>query len=40
LRSDRKLLEQARSLADDLVDYEGPLNDELERVFADRDLQA
>jgi ATP-dependent DNA helicase RecG len=40
LRSDRKLLEQARSLADDLVDYEGPLNDEVERVFADRELQA
>ncbi len=40
LRSDRKLLEQARSLADDLVDYEGPLNDEVERVFAGRELQA
>jgi ATP-dependent DNA helicase RecG len=40
LRSDRKLLEQARSVADDLVDYEGPLNDEVERVFADREVQA
>ena len=40
LRSDRKLLEQARSLADDLVDYEGPLNDEVERVFAGRDVAA
>ncbi len=40
LRSDRKLLEQARSVADDLVDYEGPLNDEVERVFADREPQA
>ena len=40
LSSDRKLLEQARSVADDLVDYEGPLNDEVERVFADREPQA
>ena len=40
LRSDRKLLEQARSVADELVDYEGPLNDDVNRVFADRDLQA
>jgi len=40
LRSDRKLLEQARSLADDLVDYEGPLNDEVERVFAGREVAA
>jgi ATP-dependent DNA helicase RecG len=40
LRSDRKLLEQAREAADDLVDYEGPLNDEVERVFAGREVQA
>jgi ATP-dependent DNA helicase RecG len=40
LRSDRKLLERARSVADDLVDYEGPLNDEVDLVFADRGLQA
>ncbi len=40
LRSDRRLLEQARELAEDLVDYEGPLNDEVERVFAGRDVQA
>jgi ATP-dependent DNA helicase RecG len=40
LRSDRPLLEQARRLADELVDYEGPLNDEVERVFAGRDVQA
>src|SRR2546421_170454 len=40
LRSDRKLLEQARKWADQLVDYEGPLNDEVERVFTGRDPQA
>ena len=40
LRSDRRLLEQARELAEELVDYEGPLNDEVERVFAGRDVQA
>jgi ATP-dependent DNA helicase RecG len=40
LRADRKLLEQARQVADDLVDYEGPLNDEVERVFAGREVQA
>src|ERR671911_1451290 len=36
LRSDRRLLEQARELADELVDYEGPLNDEVNKVFAGR----
>jgi ATP-dependent DNA helicase RecG len=40
LRSDRKLLEQARQVADELVDYEGPLNDEVERVFAGKEVQA
>jgi ATP-dependent DNA helicase RecG len=40
LRSDRRLLEQARELAEGLVDYEGPLNDEVEKVFAGRDVQA
>ena len=40
LRADRKLLEQAREVAEGLVDYEGPLNDEVERVFAGRDVQA
>jgi ATP-dependent DNA helicase RecG len=40
LRSDRKLLEQARKAAEDLVDYEGPLNDEVDRVFAGRDVAA
>jgi ATP-dependent DNA helicase RecG len=40
LRSDRKLLERAREAAETLVDYEGPLNDEVERVFAGQDVQA
>jgi len=40
LRSDRKLLERAREVAETLVDYEGPLNDEVERVFAGQDVQA
>jgi ATP-dependent DNA helicase RecG len=40
LREDRPLLERARALADELVDVEGPLSDEVERVFADRDLSA
>jgi ATP-dependent DNA helicase RecG len=40
LRSDRKLLEQAREAAEDLVDYEGPLNDEVERLFAGREIAA
>jgi ATP-dependent DNA helicase RecG len=40
LRKDRPLLERARTLADELVDTEGPLTDEVERVFAGRDLSA
>ena len=40
LRADRKLLESARAAADGLVDYEGPLDDEVDRVFAGRELQA
>ena len=40
LRGDRDLLERARELAEELVDYEGPLNDEVERLFADHDLAA
>jgi len=40
LRKDRPLLERARSLADELVDVDGPLLDEVERVFADADLSA
>jgi len=34
LRADRGLLEQAHALADELVRYEGPLNDEVDRFFA------
>ena len=40
LRKDRTLLERARAVADELVDSEGPLSDEVERVFAGRDLSA
>jgi ATP-dependent DNA helicase RecG len=40
LRADRDLLEQARRIADELVDYDGPLNDEVERLFAEHDLAA
>ena len=40
LRADRDLLEQARAVADELVDYHGPLNDEVERLFAEHDLAA
>jgi ATP-dependent DNA helicase RecG len=40
LRRDRPLLERARALADGLVDLDGPLNDEVERLFAGRDLSA
>jgi ATP-dependent DNA helicase RecG len=35
LRSDRALLEQARRAAQALVDVEGPLADEVERMFQD-----
>jgi ATP-dependent DNA helicase RecG len=34
LRRDRPLLERARSLADELVEAEGPIADEVERRFA------
>jgi ATP-dependent DNA helicase RecG len=34
LRADRGLLEQARALADEMVRYDGPLNDEVDRFFA------
>ena len=34
LRADRELLERARGLAEELVAYEGPLNDEVDRFFA------
>jgi ATP-dependent DNA helicase RecG len=40
LRKDRPLLERARVLADELVDAGGPLSDEVERAFGDRDLSA
>jgi ATP-dependent DNA helicase RecG len=40
LRRDRPLLERARALADGLVDVEGPLQDEVERLFEGRDLSA
>jgi ATP-dependent DNA helicase RecG len=34
LRADRALLERARELSGELVTYEGPLNDEVDRFFA------
>jgi ATP-dependent DNA helicase RecG len=37
---DRPLLERARTLADELVVVDGPLQDEVERLFAGRDLSA
>jgi ATP-dependent DNA helicase RecG len=40
LRKDRPLLERARALAGELVDAEGPLSDEVERAFSERDLSA
>jgi ATP-dependent DNA helicase RecG len=40
LRADRDLLELARKVAEELVDYDGPLNDEVERLFAEHDLAA
>jgi ATP-dependent DNA helicase RecG len=42
LRADRALLERAREAAQGLVDHEGPLNDEVERLFGavDRDSLA
>jgi ATP-dependent DNA helicase RecG len=40
LRRDRPLLERARTLADELVDLDGPLHDEVARRFAGRDLAA
>jgi ATP-dependent DNA helicase RecG len=40
LRADRDLLEQARGVAEELVDYDGPLNDEVARLLAEHDLAA
>src|SRR4029453_19245776 len=37
---DRPLLERARTLADELVVVDGPLQGEVERLFAGRDLSA
>jgi ATP-dependent DNA helicase RecG len=39
-RDDRPLLERARAAAVELVDYEGPLADEVERVFGEHELAA
>jgi ATP-dependent DNA helicase RecG len=40
LRADQPLLEAARREAEALLDYEGPLNDEVEALFADREVAA
>ncbi len=40
LRADRPLLERARAAAGGLVDSEGPLNDEVQRVFGDAPVAA
>jgi ATP-dependent DNA helicase RecG len=40
LRGDRPLLERARDVAAELIDVEGPLWDEVERAFGDRDVAA
>jgi ATP-dependent DNA helicase RecG len=40
LRADRELLERARHAAAELVDVEGPLDDEVERWFGEADLGA
>jgi ATP-dependent DNA helicase RecG len=40
LRADRELLERARELAEELVDYEGPLNDEVDRFFAGAEIDS
>ncbi|HYX89243.1 MAG TPA: ATP-dependent DNA helicase RecG [Gaiellaceae bacterium] len=37
LRADRSLLERARAAAEGLVEYEGPLADEVERAFGERE---
>jgi ATP-dependent DNA helicase RecG len=39
-RADRPLLERARAAAEELVEYEGPLVDEIERLFGERELAA
>jgi len=40
LRADRELLERARELAGELVAYEGPLNDEIDRFFAGAETES
>ena len=40
LRADRELLERARQLAGELVAYEGPLNDEIDRFFAGAEVDS
>jgi ATP-dependent DNA helicase RecG len=40
LRADRRLLEAARREAEALVDYEGPLNDDVDAFFAGREVAA
>jgi ATP-dependent DNA helicase RecG len=40
LRADRDLLERAKEVAEELVDYDGPLADEVQRLFAEHDLAA
>jgi ATP-dependent DNA helicase RecG len=40
LRADRDLIERARAAADQLVEEAGPLDDEVERFFADREPAA
>ncbi len=37
-RRDRPLLERARAIAEGLVDYEGPLADDVEKLFGEREL--
>jgi ATP-dependent DNA helicase RecG len=39
LRADRELLERARELANELIEHQGPLDDELERFFAGADAE-
>ena len=40
LRADRELLERAREVAGELVAYEGPLNDEIDRFFAGAEVDS
>jgi ATP-dependent DNA helicase RecG len=40
LRADRALLERAREAAGTLLDYVGPLDDEVERMFGEADVSA